>query len=159
MPLGTSMDYESLDSRSKGCWDPAANLTVFYEKWTSPSATPDFVVDDVWCGLVGGIGFGAAATETRSAFWTQTLKEVYKGDEGRKKVRMALNCLLERDGLLLRIGDIKCPVYWLQVSPMFTDVDDLCINKSIRELKTLLLGRSFLRNTLNVLPRLWRLNL
>ncbi|KAJ5503225.1 hypothetical protein N7463_006099 [Penicillium fimorum] len=114
MPLGTSMDYESLDSRSKGCWDPAANLTVFYEKWTSPSATPDFVVDDVWCGLVGGIGFGAAANETRSAFWTQTLKEVYKGDEGRKKVRMALNCLLERDGLLLRIGDIKCPVYWLQ---------------------------------------------
>ncbi|KAJ5446234.1 hypothetical protein N7491_002316 [Penicillium cf. griseofulvum] len=114
MPLGTSMDYESLDSRSKGCWDPAANLMVFYEKWTSPSATPDFVVDDVWCGLVGGIGFGAAADETRSAFWTQTLKEVYKGDEGRKKVRMALSCLLERDGLLLRIGDIKCPVYWLQ---------------------------------------------
>ncbi|KAJ5866343.1 hypothetical protein N7534_000896 [Penicillium rubens] len=94
MPLGTSMDYESSDSRSKGCWDPAANLTVFYEKWTSSSATPDFVVDDVWCGL--------------------TLKEVYKGDEGRKKVRMALNCLLERDGLLLRISDIKCPVYWLQ---------------------------------------------
>ena len=123
MPLGTSMDYESLDSRSKGCWDPAANLTVFYEKWTSPSATPEFVVDDVWCGLVGGIGFGAAATETRSAFWTQTLKEVYK------------------------------------VSFMFTDVHGSCINKSIRELKTLLLGRSFLRNILNVLPRLWRLNL
>lgn len=121
MPLGTSMDYESSDSRSKGCWDPAANLTVFYEKWSTPSATPDFVVDDVWCGLVGGIGFGSAATETKSAFWTQTLKEVYKGDEGRKKVRMALNCLLERDGLLLRIRDIKCPVYWLQVSPMFTD--------------------------------------
>jgi microsomal epoxide hydrolase len=159
MPLGTSMDYESSDSRSKGCWDPAANLTVFYEKWTSSSATPDFVVDDVWCGLVGGIGFGAAATETRSAFWTQTLKEVYKGDEGRKKVRMALNCLLERDGLLLRIGDIKCPVYWLQVSPKSTDIDDLCINKSIRELKTLLSGRSFLQSTLNVLPRLWRLNL
>ncbi|KAJ6034940.1 hypothetical protein N7499_002156 [Penicillium canescens] len=114
MPLGTSMDYESEESRSKGCWDPAANLTVFYEKWTSPSATPDFVVDDVWCGLVGGIGFGAAATAERSAFWTQTLKDVYKGDEGRKKVRMALNCLLERDGLLLRIGDIKCPVHWLQ---------------------------------------------
>ncbi|KAJ5698600.1 hypothetical protein N7462_000605 [Penicillium macrosclerotiorum] len=114
MPLGTSMDYESLDSRSKGCWDPATNLMAFYEKWTSPSPTPDFVVDDVWCGLVGGIGFGASATTEKSAFWTQTLKEVYKGDEGRKKVRMALNCLLERDGLLLRIGDIKCPVHWLQ---------------------------------------------
>lgn len=153
------MDYESSDSRSKGCWDPAASLMAFYEKWTSPSATPDFVVDDVWCGLVAGVGFGAAATETTSAFWTQTLKEVYKGDEGRKKLRMVLNCLLERDGLLLRIGDIKCPVYWLQVSPMFTDVHGSCINKSIREPKTLLMGQLLLRNILNVLPRLWRLNL
>ena len=110
------MDYESADSRSKGCWDPAASLTAFYDKWTSPGATPDFVVDDVWCGLVGGIGFGAAATAEKSAFWTKTLKEVYQGDEGRKKVRMALNCLLERDGLLLRLRDIRCPVYWLQVS-------------------------------------------
>jgi hypothetical protein len=75
MPLGTSMDYESLDSRSKGCWDPAANLMAFYEKWSTPSATPDFVVDDVWCGLVGGIGFGATATAEKSAFWTQTLKK------------------------------------------------------------------------------------
>ncbi|KAE8145012.1 Alpha/Beta hydrolase protein [Aspergillus avenaceus] len=114
MPLGTSMDYESSDSRSKGCWDPAAHLTPFFEKWSTPTATPDFIVDDVWCGLVGGIGFGAGATAERSEFWTTTLKEVYKGDEGRKKVRMALACLLSRDGLLLRLGDIKCPVYWLQ---------------------------------------------
>ncbi|KAF5857585.1 hypothetical protein ETB97_005543 [Aspergillus alliaceus] len=127
MPLGTSMDYESADSRSKGCWDPAASLMAFYEKWTSPSPTPDFVVDDVWCGLVAGIGFGAAASAEKSAFWTQTLKEVYKGDEGRKKVRMALNCLLERDGLLLRLRDIKCPVYWLQVSAEFISIRLYCV--------------------------------
>ncbi|KAF7114929.1 hypothetical protein CNMCM5793_000699 [Aspergillus hiratsukae] len=114
MPLGTSMDYESEDSRSKGCWDPAPVLSPFSEKWTSAVATPDFLVDDVWCGMVGGIGFGASASEELSAFWTKTLKEVYKGDEGRKKVRMAVICLLSRDGLLMRLGDIKCPVHWLQ---------------------------------------------
>ncbi|KAE8353681.1 Alpha/Beta hydrolase protein [Aspergillus coremiiformis] len=114
MPMGASMDYESADSRSKGCWDPAATLTVFYDKWTSPSATPDFVIDDVWCGLVGSVGLRTEPTSEKMAFWTKTLKEVYKGDEGRKKVRMALNCLLTRDGLLLRLRDIKCPVYWLQ---------------------------------------------
>jgi microsomal epoxide hydrolase len=111
------MDYESEDSRSKGCWDPVPALQPFYEKWTSAVATPDFLVDDVWCGMVGGIGFGATASEELSAFWTKTLKEVYKGDEGRKKVRMAVICLLSRDGLLLRLRDIKCPVHWLQVSP------------------------------------------
>jgi hypothetical protein len=159
MPLGTSMDYESLDSRSKGCWDPAANLMTFYEKWSTPSTTPDFVVDDVWCGLVGGIGFGAAGTAEKSAFWTQTLKEVYKGDEGRKKVRMALNCLLERDGLLLRIGDIKCPVHWLQVSFIFIFVKDLRIDQSIREPKMFLLGRLFRQSIFNVSLRLQMLSL
>jgi microsomal epoxide hydrolase len=159
MPLGTSMDYESQESRTKNCWDPAANLMVFYEKWTSPSATPDFVVDDVWCGLVGGIGFGAAATAERSAFWTQILKDVYKGDEGRKKIRMALSCLLERDGLLLRIGDIICPVHWLQVSLSFLNMGALRIDKTMRVPKMFHSRRSCLRSTLNVLPRLWMLNL
>lgn len=120
LPLGTSMDYESADSRSKGCWDPAGLLTPFYEKWTSESATPDFVVDETWCGMVGSVGFGAFATAESGAFWKQTLQEVYRGDEGRRKVRMALNCLIERDGLLLRLRDVQCPVYWLQVRTLTT---------------------------------------
>lgn len=110
------MDYESADSRTKGCWDPAPILTPFYSKWTSPTPTPDFLIDDVWCGMVGSLGFGTGVTEESINFWKQTLKEVYKGDEGRKKVRMAVICLLERDGLLLRLGSVRCPVYWLQVS-------------------------------------------
>ncbi|BCS03600.1 alpha/beta fold hydrolase [Aspergillus luchuensis] len=114
LPLGTSMDYESSDSRTKGCWDPVTLLTPFLEKWSSATPTPDFVVDDVWCGMVGGIGFGKGATEETVGFWKDVLKEVYKGDEGRKKVRMALMCLLTRDGLVLRLGDVQCPVYWLQ---------------------------------------------
>ncbi|KAL2851180.1 Alpha/Beta hydrolase protein [Aspergillus pseudoustus] len=112
--LGTSLDYESADSRSKGCWDPSPNLSPFFNGWSSDAPTPDFVVEEAWCQLVGSVGFGAFATEERVDFWVKTLQEVYRGDEGRRKVRMALNCLLERDGLLMRLGDIKCPVFWLQ---------------------------------------------
>ncbi|KAF7555319.1 hypothetical protein G7046_g6588 [Stylonectria norvegica] len=114
LPLGTSMDYESSDSRSKGCWDPITSLEPFHTKWTTDSATPDFVVDDDWCGAVVGIGFAQATTPEMTEYWTKTLKEIYKGDEGRKKVRMAVIALVTRDGLLLRLSDVKCPVYWLQ---------------------------------------------
>ncbi|GES57908.1 integral membrane protein [Aspergillus terreus] len=113
MPLGASMDYESADSRSKGCWDPAPLLTPFYQKWTSAVPTPDWVVDETWRGMVGSFGFGAHATAESTAFWSDTLRDVYQGDEGRKKARTAVICLLERDGLLLRVGDIQCPVHWL----------------------------------------------
>lgn len=118
--LGTSMDYESGDSRSKGCWDPAAMLMPFYERWAAPSGpegedAEGFVIDDVWCGMVGSVGFGEHGTPEMSAFWTRTLKEVYRGDEGRMKAKMALLNLVTRDGLLHRLRDIKCPVHWLQV--------------------------------------------
>lgn len=115
--LGTSMDYESAESRAKGCWDPKTLLAPFYDKWCSPAPTPDFVVDDVWCGMVASLGFGARATEEMKQFWIGTLKDVYKGDEGRRKLKMALACLLDRDGLCRRVRDITCPVYWLQVRP------------------------------------------
>ncbi|KAK4165535.1 Alpha/Beta hydrolase protein [Cladorrhinum sp. PSN259] len=112
--LGTSMDYESAASREKGCWDPATILSPFYEKWCSSTPTPDFVVDDVWCGMVATLGFGDKGTPEMTTFWTEALKAIYKGDEGRKKLKMALACLLTRDGLLMRVRDILCPVYWLQ---------------------------------------------
>lgn len=113
------MDSESGNSRTKQCWDPAPILTPFYDKWTSSTPTPDFVIDDVWCGMVAGLGFGSAVTQDTVEFWKQTVRDVYKGDEGRRKVRMAVICLLERDGLLLRLRDVKCPVYWLQVSYIY----------------------------------------
>jgi hypothetical protein len=88
-------------------------LSPFYEKWSVP--TPSFVVDDVWCGMVASLGFGEGATAETIQFWTETLKSIYVGDEGRKKLKIALACLLDRDGLLRRIRDVTCPVYWLQV--------------------------------------------
>ncbi|KIK54600.1 hypothetical protein GYMLUDRAFT_48507 [Collybiopsis luxurians FD-317 M1] len=112
MPLGTSMDCESADSRSKNAWDPSPMLTPFYDKWCS--FIPDFVVDDVWCGMVVNLGFSGLLPREKVDFWYSTMKSVYKGDDGRKKLKVALACLLERDGILLRLREIQCPVYWLQ---------------------------------------------
>ncbi|EGE77405.1 microsomal epoxide hydrolase [Blastomyces dermatitidis ATCC 18188] len=114
MPLGTSMDYESEVSRTKGCWDPATSLTPFYENLNSVTETPDFVIDEVWCGMVASVGLGEGADAELVEFWINTVRSVYSGDEGRRKARMALICLISRDGLLLRLRDVKCPVYWLQ---------------------------------------------
>lgn len=108
------MDYESAASREKGCWDPKTKLMPFYEKWSLPTA--DFVVDEVWRGMVANLGFSGTVPPQTLSFWDTTLKDVYSGEQGRKKLRMALINLLERDGLLCRLRDVKCPVYWLQVS-------------------------------------------
>lgn len=112
--LGTSMDCESADTRSRGAWDPVPFFQPFLEKWTSDTETPDFVPDDNWLGACTGLGFGAAGTPENTEFWNKTIRAVYKGDEGRRKLKMATICLSERDGLLLRLGYIKCPVHWLQ---------------------------------------------
>jgi microsomal epoxide hydrolase len=109
------MDYESADSREKGCWNPAPILAGFHETWKSDAETPEFVVADVWCDMIGGLGFGSKASPEIVEFWKKVVRDVYQGDEGRKKLRMAAICLVSRDGLLWRLSDVKCPVYWLQV--------------------------------------------
>lgn len=114
LPLGTSMDAETAESREKGCWDPVPLLRPFAEKWVSGEATPGFEIDDEWCGMVARFGFGSHATDESTAFWTRVLKETYAGDEGRRKARMAVLCLMSRDSLTLRLGDVTCPVHWLQ---------------------------------------------
>ncbi|KAF3032928.1 hypothetical protein E8E12_004421 [Didymella heteroderae] len=114
LPLGTSMDAETPETREKGCWDPIPLLDPFAQRWASATSTPDFEIDDQWCGMVASFGFGSHATNESTAFWTKTLKETYVGNEGRKKARMAVLCLMSRDSLSLRLGDITCPVYWLQ---------------------------------------------
>jgi microsomal epoxide hydrolase len=114
IPLGTSMEAETTETQSKGCWDPVPLLKPFADAWASTGPTPDFIIDDVWCSMVASFGFGSHATDTSTEFWTSMLKKVYRGDEGRRKARMAVLCLLSRDGLNLRLGDLQCPVYWLQ---------------------------------------------
>lgn len=111
------MDYESEDSRAKGCWDPAPLLTPFLERWAglSEAGESDFVMDEELRRVVSSLGFGEHGTPDKVAFWEKRLQEVYRGGDGRRKAKMALVSLLTRDGLLMRLGDIKCPVHWLQV--------------------------------------------
>lgn len=106
------MDYESASSRELGCWNPKNDLAPFLEKWSTPN--PDFVVDEVWRGMVASLGFSGTVNQDILSFWDQTVKDVYSGEQGRKKLRMATINLMERDGLLRRVRDVKCPVYWLQ---------------------------------------------
>lgn len=113
LPLGTSMDNESASSRELGAWNPKNDLAPFLEKWTT-APNPAFVVDEVWRGMVASLGFSGTVGKDVLSFWDQTVKDVYSGENGRKKLRMALINLMERDGLLRRVRDIKCPVYWLQ---------------------------------------------
>ena len=46
----------------------------------------------------------------------KTIKSNYQGDDGRRRARMAAINLRERDGLLGRLFDVRCPVMWLHVS-------------------------------------------
>ncbi|KAL6838131.1 Alpha/Beta hydrolase protein [Trichoderma camerunense] len=112
--LGTSLDYESDASRQKGCWDPATMLGPVVDSLYSTEPTPDFLIDAGLRESVVTLGFSGTVTEETAQFWRDTLNSIYTGDEGRKKLRGAFTNLLERDGLLRRVRDIKCPVYWIQ---------------------------------------------
>lgn len=46
-------------------------------------------------------------------FWVSTIQANYRGDDGRRRARMAAINLRERDGLHGRVFDVKCPVLWL----------------------------------------------
>lgn len=113
--MGTSMDYESAASRDLGSWDPKASLGPLYDSLSSETPTPDFVIDQGFRDIVIQHGFSGVIAAETLPFWDETLRNVYSGDEGRKKLRMALGNLMDRDGLLRRVRDIKCPVHWLQV--------------------------------------------
>lgn len=108
------MDSESERSRQLQCWDGPAIVTGFVKQWTSSESSPDFEPDDGYCNALIDIGFNHCSTEVRE-FWRTTIKENYRGDEGRRRIRMAAINLAERGGLHLRLSDVRCPVLWLHV--------------------------------------------
>ncbi|KXS97152.1 hypothetical protein AC578_3074 [Pseudocercospora eumusae] len=112
LPLGTSMDYESPRSRSLGCWDALDSLAATIAAWTSP--TSDFEPTDEYCEFLLQSGFGGLDDDPEAkAFWMQHIKANYRGDEGRRRARMCAINLRDRDGLHSRLGDVKCPVWWM----------------------------------------------
>ncbi|KAI6812925.1 alpha/beta-hydrolase [Hortaea werneckii] len=113
IPLGTSMDYESERTRKLGCWDAPTGLTPTIDACTTNSATPDFEPGDDYCNFLIDTGFGKECAAEAQKYWISEIKANYKGDEGRRRLRMAAINLKERDGLHSRLFDVRCPVLWL----------------------------------------------
>jgi pimeloyl-ACP methyl ester carboxylesterase len=99
IPLGTSLDYESERTRKLGCWDGAAACTGPINKWTTTQVTPDFEPDTDYCDFLIDIGFGKNCPSEVREFWRKTIKSNYKGDDGRRRARMAAISMRERDAL------------------------------------------------------------
>ncbi|KAI7268028.1 alpha/beta-hydrolase [Hortaea werneckii] len=113
IPLGTSMDYESERTRKLGCWDAPTGLTPTITACTTNSATPDFEPGDEYCNFLIDTGFGKDCAAEARRYWINEIKANYRGDEGRRRLRMAAINLKERDGLHSRLFDVRCPVLWL----------------------------------------------
>ena len=112
------MDFESPRTRSLGCWDGIEACTTPINRWTLPvnqSAGQDFEPYTGFCNFLIDIGFGKDCDPAVRKEWTKLIKENYRGDDGRRRARMAAINLRERDGLHGRLGDVKCPVLWLHV--------------------------------------------
>lgn len=113
IPLGTSLDAETLRTRELGCWDGIDACTGPINQWTTNETTPDFEPDNEFCNFLIDIGFGKNCSQSTRDFWTKTIKSNYQGDDGRRRARMAAINLRERDGLHGRLFDVRCPVMWL----------------------------------------------
>lgn len=107
------MDYESQRTRDLGCWDIAPIGDSLISGWTSKTPTPDFALDDGYCGLLANLGVGPSADPTLVQDMIADTKSHYTGDLGRRKARMSAINLRDRDGLHGRLPDITCPVLWM----------------------------------------------
>jgi len=113
IPLGTSMDYESERARKLGCWDGVSACTGPIDQWTTTEPTPNFQPDEGYCNFLIDSGLGKNCDQSIRDFWTKTIQENYRGDDGRRRARMAAINLRERDGLHGRLFNVRCPVLWL----------------------------------------------
>ena len=112
IPLGTSMDYESPQSIEFGCW----NGIEFSSPVIDGLATevgPDWTPSDEFCDGLVTLGLGENVANEERRFWHKTLKANYKGDEGRRRIRMCAINLRDRDGLYGRLDYVTCPVLWI----------------------------------------------
>ncbi|RAR06431.1 zinc-binding dehydrogenase [Stemphylium lycopersici] len=116
IPLGTSMDYESERSRELGCWHsagPLGDLITGEFGTVNNEPKPDFAPSSDFANFLVGQGFGQDCPADVKEFWVAELQKNYKGEEGRKRIRMAAINLRDRDGLHMRLADVVCPVLWL----------------------------------------------
>lgn len=112
LPLGTSLDDESVESRALGCWvaDDFCNPLI---KDLADAVGDDWVPSDAYCDGLAESGLGLNVSDAARAFWAGKLRENYRGDEGRRRIRMCAINLRDRDGLHARLDYVECPVLWL----------------------------------------------
>ena len=113
--LGTSMDTESERSQRLGGWTVGPIADALVSGWTSEAPTPDFVLDDSYLNMLVDLGLGKECEAGLRDFWVNETRERYRGDDGRKRARMASINLRDRDGLHGRLWDVTFPVLWLHV--------------------------------------------
>lgn len=108
------MDFESQRTRDAGCWDGVDACTGPINEWTTKeNVGSDFEPSTSYCDFLIDIGFGKNCPQEARDFWRNEIKANYKGDDGRRRARMAAINLRERDGLHGRLFDVRCPVLWL----------------------------------------------
>jgi hypothetical protein len=78
----------------------------FMGRWSSTTLTPDWVIENDFCALIWYLGFGKNFPEATKVYWRNIQRENYRGDDGRKRLRIAIINVLERDGLHARLQDI-----------------------------------------------------
>ncbi|CAI7674066.1 unnamed protein product [Penicillium pancosmium] len=112
--IGTSMDAESAASRELGCWDGCEATAALVQLSHDLSPMPDFVTGDGYSDFLMDIGYGKGVTQVLRKKWAESIRSIYSGDAGKRKICMAAVCISSRDGLHSRLPHIECPVLWMQ---------------------------------------------
>ena len=112
IPLGTSTDHESQQSRDMGCWDAPA----FCSPWIDDLAAgvpDDWEPSDQYCNDLVDPAFGENIDPETRAFWVKRIKANFRGNDGRQRLRMCTINLRDRDGLRGRLDALTCPILWM----------------------------------------------
>lgn len=112
IPLGTSMDYESQASISRGCWNGDEFNTPVIDGLAGEVGA-DWEPSDAFCDGLVAAGLGPKVADDERLFWHRTIKANYQGDDGRRRMRMCAINLRDRDGLYGRLDAVRCPVLWM----------------------------------------------
>ena len=83
------MDTENERTQRLGCWTVGPIADALVAGWTSESPTPDFTLDEGYCNMLVDLGLGKECDPALRDFLVNETRERYRGDEGRKRARMA----------------------------------------------------------------------
>jgi hypothetical protein len=108
------MDYESERSRTLGCWDAIYQCNSFIDQYSDQRGP----LGDQIIAHCGEIVLGGNFDDGQISFLLQCTNLNYLDNGGWQRVRMSTINLRDRDGLHGRLFAIRCPVLWLQVSPI-----------------------------------------